>query len=71
MHKTLDKRFAEVYNNAIFAGTVAEIANLFIGILQNRQYEQKKEKVYEKICYNHACSGNVSYYWRGGSRLRR
>lgn len=71
MHKTLDKRFAEVYNNAIFAGTVAEIANLFIGILQNRQYEQKKEKVYEKICYNHACSGNVSYYWCGGSRLRR
>ena len=53
MHKTLDKRFAEVYNNAKSA------------------IRAKKEKVYEKICYNHACSGNVSYYWCGGSRLRR
>ncbi len=25
MHKTLDKRFAEVYNNAIFAGTVPKL----------------------------------------------
>lgn len=49
MHKTLDKRFAEVYNNAIFAGTVAEIANLFIGILQNRQYERKRRRFMKKF----------------------